>query len=99
MSAHPRHARHTTLVLLQQALQDSLSASGFDAAHDTLAVAYSGGLDSTVLLWVAAQWARENGGTSRLAPLHVHHGLSPHADAWLAHAQACCAQLGLVLQS
>ncbi|MDR6394813.1 tRNA lysidine(34) synthetase TilS [Herbaspirillum seropedicae] len=99
MSAQPRHARPTTLVLLQQALQDSLSASGFDAAHDTLAVAYSGGLDSTVLLWVAAQWARENGGTSRLAPLHVHHGLSPHADAWLAHAQACCAQLGLVLQS
>ena len=28
----------------------------------------------------------------RVFALHVHHGLSAHADAWLAHAQATCAQ-------
>lgn len=49
----------------------------------SLVVGYSGGLDSTVLLhalhrlerWPVAAW-------------HVHHGLSPHADAWAAHCQA-----------
>ena len=25
-----------------------------------------------------------------VAALHVHHGLSPHADAWLAHCEAQC---------
>lgn len=97
MSAHPPSIPDTTLVLLRQALQDALAGSGFDAARDTLAIAYSGGLDSTVLLWVAAQWAQGNGG--RVVALHVHHGLSPHADAWLAHAERSCAQLGLMLQA
>ncbi|MCU0774148.1 MAG: tRNA lysidine(34) synthetase TilS [Ideonella sp.] len=27
----------------------------------------------------------------RVAALHVHHGLSPNADAWLAHARRTCA--------
>lgn len=50
------------------------------------AVAYSAGRDSTALLHAAACSAAELG--LRVVGLHVHHGLSPHADAWLAHAQA-----------
>ncbi|QQC64300.1 tRNA lysidine(34) synthetase TilS [Paraburkholderia ginsengisoli] len=48
-----------------------------------IAVAFSGGVDSTVLLDAAARVA----GASRCVALHVHHGLSPHADAWLTHCE------------
>lgn len=56
-----------------------------------VAVAYSGGRDSTALLHAVAHAAREQGGIEVLA-LHVHHGLSAHADDWLAHAERTCAQ-------
>ncbi|GGY31430.1 tRNA(Ile)-lysidine synthase [Bacterioplanes sanyensis] len=46
-------------------------------------VAFSGGLDSTVLLhWLAHSPLR-----SRLHAIHVHHGLSANADDWLAICQ------------
>lgn len=56
-----------------------------------LAVAYSCGRDSTALLHVTARAAAEVPGM-RVFALHVHHGLSPQADAWLAHAEATCHQ-------
>lgn len=56
-----------------------------------VAVAYSAGRDSTALLHATACAARETGGLEVLA-LHVHHGLSSHADAWLAHAEQVCAE-------
>ncbi|MEW6678350.1 MAG: tRNA lysidine(34) synthetase TilS [Pseudomonadota bacterium] len=62
-----------------------------------LAVAYSGGLDSTVLLHALAALAREGRGF-RLSALHVHHGLSPRADAWADHCQATCDALGVPLR-
>jgi len=55
----------------------------------TIAVAYSGGRDSTALLHATAVAALEQPGL-RVVALHVHHGLSAHADQWLAHAQAQC---------
>lgn len=54
-----------------------------------VAVAYSGGRDSTALLHATACAAREHAGMVVLA-LHVHHGLSAQADAWLAHAEQVC---------
>ncbi|MEX3606769.1 MAG: tRNA lysidine(34) synthetase TilS [Burkholderia sp.] len=59
--------------------------------HASIAIAYSGGLDSSVLLGAATRVA----GTERCVALHVHHGLSPNADAWLAHAEAAAAALGV----
>ncbi|MEY4564821.1 MAG: hypothetical protein RLZZ618_4098 [Pseudomonadota bacterium] len=53
-----------------------------------VAVAYSAGRDSTALLHATARQAALDG--ARVVALHVHHGLSPQADAWLAHAQAQC---------
>ncbi|UXD86944.1 tRNA lysidine(34) synthetase TilS [Thalassolituus hydrocarboniclasticus] len=55
-----------------------------------LVVAYSGGLDSTVLLHLLAQNAALK---NRLLALHVHHGLSANADTWAAHCGQQCAQL------
>lgn len=68
------------------------------AAHDLeprpcVAVAFSGGRDSTALLHAVACAARDanlQGNVLNVVALHVHHGLSPHADAWLNHAQATC---------
>ena len=51
-----------------------------------VAVAYSGGRDSTALLHATLRAASSMG--IEVVALHVHHGLSPNADAWLAHCQA-----------
>jgi tRNA(Ile)-lysidine synthase len=58
-----------------------------------IAVAYSGGRDSTALLHATAVAARDWPGTTVLA-LHVHHGLSAQADDWLRHAEAVCRGMG-----
>lgn len=52
-----------------------------------LVVGYSGGLDSTVLLHLT----RAAFPTADLHALHVHHGLSPHADSWQQHCARQCA--------
>lgn len=51
-------------------------------------VAFSGGLDSTVLLHRLAgdPAARDRG----LRALHVHHGLMDEADAWAVHCAEAC---------
>lgn len=57
------------------------AASAALAADTRVAIAFSGGLDSTVLLDATVRVL----GASRCVALHVHHGLSAHADAWLRH--------------
>lgn len=59
-----------------------------DPAHRCIAVAYSAGRDSTALLHATARAAAGQG--IRVWALHVHHGLSANADAWVAHAQRQC---------
>lgn len=63
-----------------------------DSSH-LVAVAYSGGADSTALL----QTARALWPTGLLA-LHIHHGLQAAADVFEAHARATCERLGVPLQ-
>lgn len=53
-----------------------------------IAVAYSGGRDSTALLHATLVQAAAIG--VEVVALHVHHGLSPNADHWLAHCEAQC---------
>ncbi len=59
-----------------------------------VAVAYSGGRDSTALLHATACVAvgGEWGPSAQVVALHVHHGLSLMADAWWQHTQAQCEQ-------
>lgn len=54
-----------------------------------VAVAASGGRDSTALLHATARAARDLG--LDVHALHVHHGLVPEADDWLSDLQARCA--------
>ena len=53
-----------------------------------IAVAWSGGRDSTALLHATLAAAAGQG--IEVLALHVHHGLSPHADAWRDHCAAQC---------
>ena len=48
-----------------------------------VAIGYSGGLDSTVLLHAVAMRFR----VSRVRALHVNHGLQPEAQAWQRHCE------------
>lgn len=53
-------------------------------------VAYSGGLDSTVLLHLLMR-----SGLRPLVAVHVHHGLQDQADSWAARCQQQAAEWGL----
>ncbi|WP_448248634.1 tRNA lysidine(34) synthetase TilS [Thalassotalea agariperforans] len=50
-------------------------------------LAYSGGVDSQVLLHAAAQLLTQGKLTNPLMVCHIHHGLSDNADRWLAFAE------------
>ncbi len=63
-----------------------------DFGERKLCVAFSGGLDSTVLLFAACEIKPLTG---RLRAVHVHHGLVAHADDWARRARATCAELAV----
>lgn len=57
-------------------------------------VAYSGGLDSTVLLYLC--WClKEQGVLSELIAVHVNHGLHPDADQWNSRCEEVCQSLSV----
>lgn len=56
-------------------------------------VAYSGGLDSELLLSLLARLAPTAG--HRLRAVHVHHGLSRNADLWAEHCRQRASDLSL----
>jgi tRNA(Ile)-lysidine synthase len=60
-----------------------------------LAVGLSGGVDSVALLHRLRALAPRLG--LRLSAVHVHHGLSPNADAWAAFCRKLCRQWGIPL--
>lgn len=70
-----RHERLTDTLIA--AVRDALRPLPADAA---LVLAYSGGLDSTLLLELLARVCAPG----RLLAWHVHHGLQPAADEWPA---------------
>ena len=67
------------------------------AAPPGIAIAYSGGLDSSALLHLAHVYAATHG--IKLYAFHIHHGLSPNADDWLAHCHEECARLGVTFDA
>ena len=64
----------------------------------TVALGLSGGRDSMALLDLLARLAATRGtGVRRVVAIHIHHGLSRNADAWLAHCEVECARMGVPL--
>ncbi|MBU6420706.1 MAG: tRNA lysidine(34) synthetase TilS [Gammaproteobacteria bacterium] len=59
-------------------------------------VAYSGGLDSSVLLQALAQ--QKSALAGELRALHINHHIHSDSDAWQQHCERCCAQLRVPLE-
>lgn len=71
---------------------DGVAGTAPTAPAAPVAVAYSGGADSTALLLAAhACWP------GRVLALHVHHGLQAAADGFELHARAFCERHGIAL--
>lgn len=74
-----------------QRFQQTLVSLSITPAQQNITVAYSGGLDSHVLLS-----ACHATGLS-IRAIHIHHGLQSEADAWVQHCQNICQSLAIPL--
>ena len=63
--------------------------------HSSILIGLSGGVDSIVLLHLLHRLAPRF--FWRLSALHVHHGISPNADAWADFCAGLCAQYAIPL--
>jgi tRNA(Ile)-lysidine synthase len=89
---------------LHNSAQSSLKSKSF-SAEDLLVslnsipevsdyyVAYSGGLDSHVLLHALKKISSSLSGS--IYALHVNHGISEHAKDWVHHCETTCQNLGV----
>jgi len=82
-----------TGVLTTAWLQDRLVRTIGLSPEQPLMLAYSGGVDSETLLHLLANLQRLGGWTLRA--VHVNHGISSKAEAWMAHCAARCEALGV----
>lgn len=58
-------------------------------------LAYSGGVDSTLMLVLSSQVCAKL--SLNLSAIHVHHGVAKQADSWVAHCQQQCQLLNVPL--
>ncbi|MFT4925859.1 MAG: tRNA(Ile)-lysidine synthase [Phenylobacterium sp.] len=62
-----------------------------------IVVAFSGGLDSTVLLHCVSQLSETL--SQPIVAIHVNHHLSVNADHWQSHCEAVCQQLNIAFMA
>ena len=67
--------------------------------HRNYLVAYSGGMDSHVLLHLLARCKNLQGVNINVRVVHIHHGLQEIADSWPKHCQSVCDNFGLPLET
>jgi tRNA(Ile)-lysidine synthase len=85
-------------MLVLNALQQQLSCEPLlSATH--IVVAYSGGVDSHVLLHALHKIRQHPHFSFCLSAIHIHHGLSQHADEWQTRCQQVCANLDIEFQT
>ncbi len=61
-------------------------------------IAYSGGVDSHVLLHLMATLASDDP-SYKIRAIHINHGISAHAVQWQTHCEGVCRQLGVSYSS
>jgi tRNA(Ile)-lysidine synthase len=69
------------------------------ASQPSIVVAYSGGVDSHVLLHALSKLEQDPNYNFTLSAIHIHHGLSANADQWQIHCREVCAQLQVPFQT
>lgn len=74
--------------LMIESIKRSIQSS-IPSKSENVFVGYSGGVDSSVLLYLCVELF----GADKVTALHVHHGISAHADDWLKRCEAVCRQL------
>ena len=79
---------------IHQVLTDAFQAQHL--VNPQLLVAFSGGLDSTVLLHILSKLRSEF--PLKLSAMHVHHGLSTNADVWANFCEKTCSNLNIPFQ-
>ena len=70
-----------------------------NSPEKSIIIAYSGGVDSQVLLTALAKLKNQLQLPNNIVVCHVNHGLSPNADAWQAFAEQQCNNVSLPLIS
>lgn len=80
---------------LVRAIAAVLRTAGVES-NTRLCCALSGGVDSVVLFEALRRLQPDFG--FALSAAHVHHGLSPHADAWAASCARLCALAGVAFE-
>lgn len=63
-------------------------------SYEQIFIAYSGGMDSSVLLHSIANVANKNV-KSKIIAVHVNHKISDDADIWVEHCRSFCDKLGV----
>ncbi len=58
-----------------------------------MCIALSAGVDSTVLLHALVRYFSQTNPQQKIKAIHVHHGLSDHADDWACQAEQLCQDL------
>jgi len=77
---------------------ESVLAQCFNSTPDKkIIIAYSGGVDSQVLLVALAKLKQQGQLSNDIVVCHVNHGLSPNADSWQTFAQQQCDRFSLPL--
>lgn len=79
------------LTLNQTALKNYLTKT---SSGKKVLVAYSGGLDSHVLLHLISQIPEFT-----VRAIHIHHGLQAIADSWVSHCQNICDGLNITFET
>src|SRR5690606_26998930 len=78
---------------VERALKECLARVCFSADPPAVAVAYSGGLDSSILLHLLLRYSQAH--PLRIFAFHIHHGLNPLADNWLDHCEQVAHSYGV----
>ena len=79
---------------LQQRVSDALAP--LVPAGSSILLGLSGGVDSVVLLHLLAALVPRH--SWQLTALHVHHGISGHADEWASFCEELCARCDIPLR-
>lgn len=93
MTTSKSTAKHNSLNLVENTLYNFFK----NKVHLPIVIAYSGGVDSHVLLHALSALKTQKILPNDISVIHVNHGLSKNAKAWEDNARTYCKLYGLAL--